>query len=124
MRVFSKEIARSRLWSNRACRLFCLLWFVLSAGAAMAQTAFLDFNTADQYTNNFNPWNDNGVLNGGDYSFEESATAGVGGSGGVAIFQSTDMTASYKGGSWNLATNGATVVVSALVYTDGQSSLG
>jgi len=87
----------------------------------MAQTAFVDFNTVGEYTNNFNPWNDVGGANGGGYSFEESTNDGVGGSGGVAVYQSTDMTATYKSGSWNLATNGATVIVSLLIYTDGQT---
>jgi hypothetical protein len=88
----------------------------------MAQTAFLNFNTVGQYTNNFSPWNDNGGANGGDYSFEENTHDGVGGSGGVAVFANNDMTATYKSGSWNLSTNGATVLVSVLIYTDGQSS--
>src|SRR5271168_2357029 len=95
---------------------------LLCQTTSFAQTAFLNFNTVGQYTNNFNPWNDNGGVNGGNYSYEENTTNGVGGSGGVAIFQSTDMTATYNAGSWNLATNGATVLVSVLIYTDGQSS--
>jgi uncharacterized repeat protein (TIGR03806 family) len=98
------------------------LWLVLFAGETRAQTVFLNFNTVGQYTNNFSPWNDNAGVNGGNYSFEENATNGVGGSGGVAVFQDNDMTATYNSGSWNLSTNGATVLVSVLVYTDGQSS--
>jgi uncharacterized repeat protein (TIGR03806 family) len=109
----------------RSTRLFCLAsFFVFSAWASVAQTAFLNFNTVGQYTNNFNPWNDTGApdANGGVYSFEENTTNGVGGSGGVAVFANNDMTATYKSGSWNLSTNGATIVVSVLIYTDGQSS--
>ena len=41
-----------------------VLCVLASAGlchnTAMAQTVFLNFNTVGQYTNNFNPWNDNG----------------------------------------------------------------
>jgi len=106
--------------SSRAfCLAFCWIWL---ATAGFAQTVFLNFNTPGQYTNNFNPWNDNGGGNGANYSFTESTNDGVGGSGGVSVFQSSDMTATYNGGGWNLATNGATVFVSLLVYADGQSS--
>lgn len=98
-----------------------LAFFWACAAPAAAQTVFLDFNTAGQYTGNFNPWNDNGGVNGGNYSFQENTTDGVGG-GGVAVFQSVDTTATYKSGSWNLSTNGATVLVSVLIYADGQSS--
>jgi uncharacterized repeat protein (TIGR03806 family) len=92
------------------------------ATGAFAQTAFLNFNTVGQYTNNFSPWNDGGAYNAGNYSFEENPTDGVGGSGGVAVFANNDMTATYNAGSWNLSTNGATVVLSVLIYADGQSS--
>jgi hypothetical protein len=85
----------------------------------VAQTVFLNFNAPGQYAGNFNAWNDNAGVNGGNYSFEENSTNGVGGSGGVAVFQSADTTATYKSGSWNLASNGATMVVSLLVYADG-----
>src|SRR5277367_7042803 len=96
---------------------------LLCQTTAFAQTAFLNFNTVGQYTNNFNPWNDNGSgTNAGAYSFEENLTNGVGGSGGVAVFANNDMTATYNAGSWNLATNGANVTVSVLIYADGQSS--
>ena len=94
---------------------------LLTAGAG-AQTALVDFNVPGEYTNHFFPWNDNGGVNGTDFAFEENTTNGVGGSGGVAVFQSSDTTATYKSGSWNLSTNGATILVSVLVYTDGQSS--
>jgi uncharacterized repeat protein (TIGR03806 family) len=88
----------------------------------MAQTAFLDFNTVGQYTNNFHPWNDNGAgADGGNYAFTEGTNVGVGGSGGVSVFQSTDTTATYKSGSWNFATNGATVFVSMMVQANGQT---
>ncbi|HUD49296.1 MAG TPA: PA14 domain-containing protein [Candidatus Baltobacteraceae bacterium] len=107
----------------RYLRPICLvLWLVLFAGEAKAQTAFVNFNTVGEYTNNFNPWNDNAGVNGGNYSFEENTTNGVGGSGGVAVYQNNDMTAAYKSGSWNLSSNGATVLVSVLVYADGQTS--
>ena len=107
--------------SSRAfCLAFCWIWL---ATAGFAQTVFLNFNTPGQYTNNFNPWNDNGGGgNGANYSFTESTNDGVGGSGGVSVFQSVDMTATYQGGSWNLSTNGAAVLVSVLVYANGQSS--
>src|ERR1039458_1163182 len=96
--------------------------FWACAAPALAQTAFLNFNAPGQYTGNFNPWNDNGGINGGNYSFQENTTNGVGGGGGVAVFQNVDTTATYKSGSWNLSTNGATVLVSVLIYADGQSS--
>src|SRR5579884_1356287 len=73
-----------------------------------AQTAFISFNTVGQYTNNFSPWGDNGSgANDGNYSFQESTTDGVAGSGGVSVFTNNDTTAVYKTSSWNLATNGA-----------------
>ena len=83
----------------------------------MAQTAFVDFNAVGEYTNNFNPFS-----NGGGVNFEENTTDGVGGSGGVAVIANNDMTAVYKGASWNLSTNGATIIVSVLIYTDGQNT--
>jgi hypothetical protein len=92
------------------------------SGKSAAQTVFLNFNTPGQYTSNFNPWNDNGSgTNGLNYSFQENTTNGVGGSGGVSVFANNDTTAAYRGG-WNFATNGATMVVSVLVYADGQTS--
>src|ERR1041385_6818059 len=103
-------------------RLRFFLGALLIAGSSFAQTVLLDFNTPAQYTNNFNPWNDTGGGNGGNYAFAESATAGVGGSRGVSVLNNSDTTAAYKSGSWNLSTNGATVIVSLLVYTDGQTS--
>ncbi len=102
----------------------CLsLWLVLFSGKTAAQTVFLNFNTPGQYTSNFTVWNDNGNGgNGGNYSFEENTNDGVGGSGGVAVFQSQDTTATYNAESWNLSTNESTVLVSVLVCADGQSS--
>jgi hypothetical protein len=98
-----------------------LLWmcFCFAIPTALAQTVFLDFNTVGQYTNNFNPWNDAGGVNGGNYAFAENTTIGLGGTGGVSLYQSTDTTASYKSGRWNFATNGATITVSALIYASG-----
>ena len=105
--------------------LFLVFLLVLPACGAMAQTAFVNFNTVGEYTNDFNPWGDNGMQgNSGNYSYEENTTNGVGGSGGVAVFDNSDMTATYNGGSWDLSTNGATIVVSLLIYTDGQSGAG
>jgi hypothetical protein len=97
-------------------------FFSFFAAASFANTVFFDFNTTGQFTGNFNPWNDVGGANAGNYSFTENAADGVGGSGGVSVFQSTDTTATYKGGSWNLATNGATIVVSTLVFASGGTS--
>src|SRR6516164_10285034 len=89
-------------------------WIVALAAAvgccpvgAFAQTAFLNFNTVGQYTNNFNPWNDNGGGNGGNYCFMQSTTAGVNGGGGVSVFQSIDTTAVYNQGSWDFSSSGA-----------------
>jgi hypothetical protein len=90
--------------------------------AVFGQIVFLDFNTAGQYVNNFNPWNDNGGVNGGNYSFTESTSAGVNGSGGVSVFQSTDTTAAYKQGSWNFSTSGAALTISTMVKANGQVS--
>ena len=87
-----------------------------------AQTLFLDFNTAGQYTGNFNPWNDASGVNGGNYAFSESTSAGVNGSGGVSVFQNTDTTATYKGPAWNFSTNGATLILSTLIKANGQTS--
>src|SRR5262245_42343123 len=48
---------------------WCLAVFGALARACFGQTVFLDFNTSGQYTSNFNPWNDAGGVNGGNYSF-------------------------------------------------------
>lgn len=88
------------------------------ASTTFAQTAFFDFNTSGQLTN-FNLWNDVAAANGGNYCFQENPSDGAGGSGGIGIFQNTDTTASYNAGSWNFATNGATIVLSAMIYTAG-----
>lgn len=104
-------------------------WIVALAAAvgccpvgALAQTAFLNFNTVGQYTNNFNPWNDNGGGNGGNYSFMESTTAGVNGGGGVSVFQSIDTTAAYNQGSWDFSSSGAALTISTMVKANGLTS--
>ncbi len=100
------------------------LALLLSSGPARAlgQTAFLDFNTPGQYTNSFNPWNDVGGANFGAFAFMRSPTAGVGGSGGVSVFQSTDTTATYTNQSWNFSTNGAAMTMSVMIKANGQTS--
>lgn len=99
---------------------FCGL--LIFAATGFGQTVLLDFNIVGQYTNNFGLWNDTSGANGGAYAFTENLTDGVVGSGGVSVFQSTDTTATYKTGGWNLATNGATLIVSTLVYANGGNS--
>ena len=96
----------------------------LSVGAldCSGQTVFLDFNTAGQYPTNFNPWNDSSGANGGNYSFAESPAAGVGGGGGVSVFQSADTTAVYRGDPWDFSTNGAAILLSVLLKANGQTS--
>src|ERR1035438_8632411 len=101
-------------------------WFALLLVLGLpshAQTVFFDFNTPGKYTGNFNQWNDNG--NGGDagnYAFAEGTVGGVSNSGCVTVFQSSDTTATYKNGSWNFSTNGATIFLSTLIQADGQSN--
>ncbi len=107
--------------SSRAA-LWLLTLLGCCAAPSFAQTVFLNFNSVGQYTNNFNPWNDAGGFDGGNYSFMESPTAGVGGSGGVSVFQSNDTTAAYNGSSWDFSTNGATIILSVLLKANGQSS--
>src|SRR5258708_15068596 len=95
----------------------------MRASPPRAQTLFLDYNTAAQYTANFNAWNDNGSgSNGGNYSFAESPSAGLDAAGGVRVFQNSDTTASYKSGSWSFAANGATIILSSLVKANAQTS--
>ena len=106
----------------RTVRVLLPIIFSICAASGFAQTAFLDFNTVGQYTNNFNAWNDNGSgTDGGAYSFSEGATSGVNGTRGVSIFANNDTTASYKTGGWNFATNGATIIMSTMILADGQS---
>src|SRR5437016_14375749 len=62
--------------SLRRLLLLCLMLFLSGGAECLAQTVFLDFNTVGQYTNNFNPWNDNGGLNGGNYSRSEERRVG------------------------------------------------
>jgi hypothetical protein len=119
--VMSQFLCLTRI--DRLGRLFLFLCMsVLAARQSSAQTAFFDFNTVGEFTNNFNSFNNGGGLNAGNDAFEESTNDGVGGSGGVAVYQNVDTTATYKTGSWNLATNGATIIASLLIYTDGQNS--
>jgi uncharacterized repeat protein (TIGR03806 family) len=103
---------------------FALLIAVVSLAAVSteAQTVFLDFNTTGQYTNNFNPWNDSNSTNAGNYSFSESASAGVAGTRGVSVFQNSDTTATYKTGGWDFSTNGATISASILIKANSQTS--
>src|SRR5262245_52452934 len=96
--------------------------FCAGALSASAQTVFLDFNSPDQYTNNFNAWNDANGTNGGNYSFSQTTNGGVNGSGAVSVFQSNDTTASYKNDSWDFSTNGATIILATLVKANGQTS--
>ena len=109
----------------------CPNWFitvlsfsVLSLGlvVAPAQTAFLDFNTTGQYGSSFNPWNDNGGVNGGNYSFQQVLIGGAGGGGCVNVFANLDTTAVYKNASWDFSTNGATIFLSTLIKANGQTS--
>jgi Chitobiase/beta-hexosaminidase C-terminal domain len=106
------------------CRAFLAIAIFLAwvTTPAFCQTLFYDFNTAGQFTGNFNLWNDSGGNNAGNYDFAECAACGVNGSGAVNVFQSTDTTATYKSGSWNFSTNGATMVVSALLKANGQAN--
>ncbi|MDB6065208.1 MAG: pyrrolo-quinoline quinone [Pedosphaera sp.] len=120
--VPQKRIGMSPTKTQALIAVYALILFRLSLSPCAAQTLFLDFNTAGQYTGNFNSWNDNGGVNGGNYSFIQSTSAGTGGGGGISVFQSTDTTATYQSGSWNFATNGATLVLSMLVHADGQTS--
>lgn len=90
--------------------------------SSFSQTAFLDFNTAGDFTNNFNLWNDVGGANGGNYAFAENPSVGVAGSRGVSLISNSDTTAAYRSGSWNFAVSGATLIVSTLIYSDGQTS--
>src|SRR5579871_2206051 len=100
----------------RAARFLLPAVISVTAATGFAQSVFLDFNTVGQYTNNFNAWNDNGSgTNALNYSFSESATAGVNGTRGVSVFANNDTTASYKSGSWDFSTNGATVIMSTMI---------
>ncbi len=87
-----------------------------------AQTAFLDFNTTAQFTNNFSRWNDSNGVNGGNYAFMEAGGAGVGASRGVSVFQNTDTTATYNSGSWDFSTNGAAIIICVMIKANGQTS--
>src|SRR5690349_12019643 len=96
--TLSKNIDRCRnTWRRRIAALVIAL--ACCPGAGFGQTVFLDFNIAGQYTSDFNPWNDTGGANGGNYSFTEGTSAGVNGSGGISVFQNNDTTATYNQGS-------------------------
>lgn len=45
----------------------------------------------------------------------EADGIGAGNSGGVSVFQSSDTTATYSGGSWDFSTNGAVIILSTLI---------
>src|SRR6266853_1456084 len=105
-----------------AASLLCFLVLCGLPAATFAQSLFIDFNSAGEYASNFNPWEDTGGANGGNYSFQEASNAGVGGSGCVNVFQSLDTTAVYNGNGWDLSTNGATMAVSMLIKANGQTS--
>jgi hypothetical protein len=103
----------------------CLLVSVLlltGPATLLGQTAFVDFNITGQYTNSFSAWNDVGGANGGNFSFAEDRTAGVGGSGGVSVFQNSDTTATYRLGSWDFSTNESALTISVLIKANGQTS--
>ncbi|HEX4263777.1 MAG TPA: GH92 family glycosyl hydrolase [Verrucomicrobiae bacterium] len=104
-------------------RILFLLHFLFWVAACQSQTAFFDFNAPGQFTGNFNQWNDNGSgVNAGTYSFTESANGGAGNSGAVSLAQSQDTTATCRSGSWNFSTNGAAIVLSALIKANGLTS--
>lgn len=93
------------------------------AGEAPAQTVFLDFNPPDPgLLSSFDLWNDVAGTNGGNYSFADAPSAGVGGSGGISVFQNTDTTADYRLRSWDFSTNGATLTLAVMIHADGQTS--
>ena len=85
-----------------------------------AQTAFVDFNAAGEYSANFNPF----AGGGNSFSFAESATGGVAGSGCVSVFQNIDTTATYNAGSWDFSTNGAVITVSTLMKANALANSG
>jgi hypothetical protein len=103
--LFLESLARCR---SRFCAVVLFASGLASLGgfSSVAQTAFVDFNTPGEYTNNFNPWQDATGVNGGNYSFTESTSAGVAGGGAVSVFANNDTTAAYNAGSWNFSTNG------------------
>jgi hypothetical protein len=94
----------------------------LAPPGVRAQTAFFNFDAPGGLVAGFALWNDVGGSNGGNPDFAESTTAGVGGGGGVSVFQSTDTTAVCSAQSWNLSTNGASLSASVMVLANGQSS--
>jgi hypothetical protein len=112
----------SNLLSAPSTLTLLLAALLFSSAVAPSQTVFLDFNTPGEYTSNFNPWNDAGSANAGNFAFTEAPAAGVGSGGGVSVFQSTDTTATYNGGSWDFSTNGASLTISVLLKANGQTS--
>ena len=112
----------SNLLSAASSLTFVLASLLFSSAVAPGQTLFLDFNAPGEYTNNFNPWNDAGGANAGNFAFSEAPAAGVGSGGGVSVFQSTDTTATYKSESWDFSTNGASLTISVLLKANGQVS--
>ena len=94
----------------------------ITSQVADAQAVFLNFDSAGQYTNNFNAWNDVGGTDGGNSCFEQTDAVGVGASGGMSVFQSTDTTATYKTRSWDFSAAGAGLNLSVLFKANGQTS--
>ena len=120
--AFFYLLATRRLAGQNSASLLIFAAFLGLWANAYGQTVFLDFNTAGEYTSNFNPWNDAGGANGGNYSFQESTTGGVGAGGDVSVFANNDTTATYNGGSWDFSTNGASLTVSTMFKANGQTS--
>ncbi|HEX3987943.1 MAG TPA: immunoglobulin domain-containing protein, partial [Verrucomicrobiae bacterium] len=111
------------MFKKSSAHFWCLLLgLALSPVAGIAQTTFLNFDAPGQFTGNFSLWEDVGGVNGNNYSFEENSADGVGGGGGISVYQNNDTTASYNAGSWNISADGAAIIESMLVYTDGQSN--
>ncbi|HTL17047.1 MAG TPA: hypothetical protein VL793_07410, partial [Patescibacteria group bacterium] len=96
------------------------LLFLLAGISGSAQTAFLNFNNPGQYSANFNPF----AGGGNNFSFVQSATGGVGGSGSVSVNQNVDTTATYVARSWDFSTNGATITVSTLFQANALANSG
>jgi PKD repeat protein len=108
----------------RTAGFVAVLWLATAlcemAAPAAAQTAFLDLNSAGQYSANFNPFAGGGT----GFSFIASGSGGVGDSGCVSVNQSIDTTATYNAGSWDFSTNGATIIVSTLIKANALANSG
>src|SRR5580698_9605946 len=101
----------------------CVLFVVVSVPFAGAQTVFFGFAGAGDYTNNFDYFNGTTeTINSGGGTYVYNSSAGVGGGGGIQIATSADFTTTLTTHSWNLSTNGAKILVSVLIYTDGETS--